>query len=223
VQTSQDVDHQPLVQHIQRRRRLVKDQHLRPQQQRDRHRRPLLHPARELALVGLPHPVDRQSHQTQQLTEMIPALGLAREHALVRVQNVLDLPAYRQHRVERVHRGLENHSHISRAQCIEFGFVHRRQASAAEPDLARDDPARRRDDIQQRVGQGRLAATRLADDRMNLTGANLQADVLDCTDITECDSQVVHIDDGFVAGHHWTRSRGLNRLSSAREKNTNAT
>ena len=57
VQVVDEVDDRPLGEDVERGRRLVEDQHLRPEQQAHRDEHPLAHSAGELVRIGLEHPV----------------------------------------------------------------------------------------------------------------------------------------------------------------------
>ncbi len=67
---------------------------------------------------------------------------------LVRLDRVDDLVADGHHRVERVHRALEDHRDLAPAEALELGVGHRQHVLAAEADLAAGDDGRRLEQAQ---------------------------------------------------------------------------
>ena len=97
---------------VERRRRLVGDQQLRPAGEGDRDRDPLAHPARELVRVGAQGlAAVRDAHLLEQLERA--ALGGAAVEAEVEPHVLGQLPPDREHRVERRHRVLEDHREVA--------------------------------------------------------------------------------------------------------------
>ena len=93
------------------------------------------------------------------------------------MNRVDDLIADRHHRVERVHRALEDHRHIAPAKCFEFFLAHRQHISAAEPTSPPVITAGG-EHPHDRVGDGRFAAARFAGQSKTSPGAMVKADVV---------------------------------------------
>ena len=153
--------------HIQRRRRLVHDDDLRPQRQRHRDHDPLPHAARQLVRVaGKPVAAD-----TDHLKELHgPGTALPRGHVRqVRGERVRELSADRPHRVERVHRALQYQGDLRPAQYPQLRVVGREQVlgrldrtvPGVQEHLATGDDARRPQQPGRRHDQRGLTAAAL--------------------------------------------------------------
>jgi hypothetical protein len=98
------IHHLALHDHIQRARRLIRDDQLGTQANRDRHANPLLHAATELVRKHLLH-LPPKPDTMQQL--MDPFLErLARHMQTVVAETIANLLLHPHHRIERIHRAL---------------------------------------------------------------------------------------------------------------------
>ena len=189
-----------LDRHVERGRRLVGDQQLRLAGERHRDHRPLAHPARELVRVVLqPQLRARDPDLVEQLGRAL--VGLLAVHAEVRLERLADLPADRQHRVERGHRVLEDHRDLAAADRAQLLVVQREQVAAVEHRRAARDAAVAREDPEQRERGDALAAARLADDPERLARRDVERDPVDRVDEpalgAEVDVQVVDDEEGL--------------------------
>ena len=102
---------------------------------------------------------------------------------LVQGQGLGDLPADRQHRVQRRHRLLKDHRNVVAAHVAHLGLAKRQQVAAGEADHARYDAAGwRRHEAQHRQRRDALAAAGLADDRQGFARHDMERDAIDSTD-----------------------------------------
>ena len=169
------VEHARLDGHVERRRRLVGDQHLRLAGDRHRDHHPLAHAARELVRV---------------LAQRASGAGMptSSSSSTARVRAApLDIPRWRrstspiwppdgEHRVQRGHRLLEDHRDPPPAHApAPSGRAGPRRPSRARPLTC----ARRPQQAEQRHRGHALAAARLADDRQRAAVLDRERDVLD--------------------------------------------
>ena len=151
---------------VERRRRLVGDQQLRTAGEGDRDRDPLAHPAGELVRVGAEGlgPV-RDAHLLEQLERT--ALGGAAVEAEV-VPDVLgQLPADREHRVQRRHRILEDHREVAPGELAPARGGEGEQVAPVEAHAPLDGGAVRQH-AEQSQHRHRLAAAALPGDAEHL-------------------------------------------------------
>ena len=153
---------------VERRRRLVGDEHRRPVQQRDGDRDALAHAARELVRIGVEPLLGRRDADAH---ERLPG-ALARRlfrHALVRPDRLDHLRVDAQHRVQRRHRILEDHGDALAAQAAQLLL---RQAEQLARRRSRIEPAAMRPgaSMRPRIGKpgDRLARARFADEPQHL-------------------------------------------------------
>ena len=111
---AQEVEDLGLDRHVERGRRLVRDQELRLAGESHRDHRALAHAARELMRVVL------GARFRARNADPVERLGRARlrllaVHVEVRLERLADLPADSQHRVQRRHRVLEDHRDLAPA------------------------------------------------------------------------------------------------------------
>ena len=168
-----------LDRHIERRRRLVRDDELRIARERDRDHDALAHAARELVRILLEAALRiGNAHQLHELDGT--RLRLLLRHAEMDEERLHDLEADRQHRVERCHRLLEDHRDVASPDLAHLVFAEIEQVLPPEQDAARDHSSRRpRKEPHDGERGHRLAATRLADERHDLAGAHPVGDALD--------------------------------------------
>ena len=106
--------------HVERGRRLVHDDQLRLQRERHRDDHALAHAAGELVRVG----ADALAVDADELEDLA---GLCERPALrdllVRAHHVHELVAYAHHRVERVHRALEDHRDVAPAEPAQLALL----------------------------------------------------------------------------------------------------
>src|SRR5205807_1851261 len=108
-----------------------------------------------------------------------PREGAAPVDALVRTHRVDELVAHAHHRVERVHRALEDHRDVAPAEAAKLLGLLADEVLALVEDAAADDPRRRAQDLEHRVRDGGLAAARLAGEPDDLALPNLEVDAVD--------------------------------------------
>ena len=108
LQLADGVEDLRLNGHVQRGRRLIRDQKLRPARQRHRDHHALQHPARQLVWM-LPHHVRRMGNANFFKHLQRNRLGLLPFHGPVHQDGFHDLVADAEHRVERGHRFLKDH------------------------------------------------------------------------------------------------------------------
>jgi hypothetical protein len=163
---------------VQRSGRLVGDQQLRLAGERHRDHHALLLAARELVRVGIePVPRLRDADLVQQFLGA-PASGGA-AHAEVLAQRLGDLLAYRQHRVERRHRILEDHRDTLAAERSHLRLRHPHDIAAFEHDRPGADSAGMRHQTQNRPRGHGFAGPGLSDNGDDLAGADLHAHAVD--------------------------------------------
>ena len=130
----------------------------------------------------------------------------------MRLERLADLPADREHRVERGHRVLEDHRDLAAADRAQLLVVQREQVAAAEHRRAARDATVPREDPEQGERGDALAAARLADDPERLAGSDVERDPVDGVDEpplgAELDVQVVD-DEKRLSSH------GLSTLDRA--------
>ena len=104
-----------LDRHVERRGRLVGDQHARLQRQRHRDHRPLPHPAGEFVRVVVDASLRvGDADRIEQLDRPLARRALARPRRVVRADRLDDLLADRVDGVQRGHRVLEDHRDLAR-------------------------------------------------------------------------------------------------------------
>ena len=97
----------------------------------------------------------------------------------MRAHHVDELVADPQHRVEGVHRALEDHRDVAPAVLAKLLAALVEEVLAPEADLAAGDARRLAEDLQDRVARGALAAAGLAGEAEDLTCVDLEVDVVD--------------------------------------------
>ena len=158
-----------LDRHVERRRRLVGDEHRRRVGNRHGDHPALPHASRELvrvlavALLGIGDADEREQADD-------PPLGFVLVHArVVGADRLRDLRADGQHRVERRHQVLEDHRHVAAADLAELVFRHLEEIATLEDRFAAGNSARwLRNQPQHREHGDALAGAGLADDAEHL-------------------------------------------------------
>ena len=175
----QQVENLRLHGDVQRRRRLVGDQHLRLAGQRHRDHHALAHAAGQLVGILLDpllrrRDTDRPQHLDGPVVRFPPA------EALVQADGLADLVADRVDRVERGHRLLEDHRDIVAAHLAHPRLGRVEQVFAGKADGALGDPARRHRH-QPHDGERRhaLAAAGFADDAQRPARRQIEAQAVD--------------------------------------------
>ena len=174
--------------HVERRRRLVRDQQPRVAGERLRDEHPLAHSPGELVRVGVHLAFRvRQAHPPQQLDAARPRLPPAEPPsaaasrgraaaALVRQDRVHELLPHREDRVQVGHRVLEDHRDLHPAEGAEPRLAGRDQVLAAVEDAPGGDAGRRGGQQAEDALRGhRLAAARLADDAERFARREIEA------------------------------------------------
>ena len=217
--------------HVERRRRLVRDQHFGITRESHRNRGALTHATRELVreAVGA---LGRDPDGLQQLRRLA-ACGRALA-AVVELDRLDDLRADRSYRIERVHRALEDDCKVDPAVRPDRLLAPREYVLAVEQDPPRRARVRRQQAHCRQRGR-RLAAARLADKPEPLAGVDGQRDALDGVQLAavleiEPDMEILDLEQAHSASFPRptsgrnrneraercaTRSRGFNASSSA--------
>ncbi len=168
LQLGEEVEDLRLDRDVERRRRLVRDQHLGHAGQRDGDHHALPHAARELVRIFLePAALVRDMDGAQHLRRAVERRPAAQP--LVQHADLGDLLADGQHGIERRHRVLEDHRDRIAANPPHLRLAELQQVASLEQDPAADDAARRgRDQAQHRERSNALAAAGFADDAQRL-------------------------------------------------------
>ena len=149
-----------LDRHIERRRRLIRDQQCRLARQRHRDHRALAHAARQLMRIR-PRPLARRRDPHRLQHRYRVRAGLVPADSLVQHLHLGNLPPHRHHRIERRHRLLEHHRHPCAPQRPPRRGRLPQHLPPLEPHRPRHCP-RRRHQPHQRQRRHRLAAPALA-------------------------------------------------------------
>src|SRR5205085_1608775 len=219
LQPLEQVDDLRLDRDVERRDGLVGDDEVRVERERTREADPLPLAARELVRVAA-RGVGRQADGDEQLAD--PSAGFPPAGEAVRPQRLADDPPDAVPRVERGERILEDHLHAP-PQGSELAFAERRDVAAVEDDSAAGRPV----EPQDRAADGRLPATRLADEAERLAAADRQRHVVDGADVAdvpvedepapdrEVELEPVELDER-PAGAVRLRGRGAHAVAAAR-------
>ncbi len=190
---------------VERGRRLVGDQERRIEDQRGRDHHALALPAGDLMRIGGVHPLRLgQAHRLQHRQHAAAPLGGA--EIGVDAQNLLDLVADRQHRVQRRHRLLEDHRHPVAAQRPQPLRRRRQNILALQADRARDGLQRPGEQAHHREGGDGFARARFPDDADDLARADAERDVIDSEGAVaaagQSDAQPRDLQDGSLSLAH---------------------
>jgi hypothetical protein len=158
---------------VQRRGRLVSDQNRRVARERERDHHPLAHAARELVRVAVdPLARPRDAHPFEQLHGALQRLLLGQP--LVLLDLLDDLLADLLHRVQRGHRVLEDHGDLGAAHPAQLLLAGADQLGALVVGGALEAGVGRAGQPHQGHGGDGLARARLADDRQDLAGGQVE-------------------------------------------------
>ena len=204
----------PLHDDVERGRRLVHDHELRVERERHGDDHALAHAARELVCVGARAALV-DADEVEQLAGALERVAL--RDVLVRAHHVDELVADAHHRVERVHRALEDHRDVAPAVLAQLLRALRDQVVAAEEDAAADDLGRRAQHLHDAVRDRRLAAAGLAGEAEDLAGGDRQVDAVDRDDVAVGDAEVAHLDERLALGirRHGGSSRSATVTSTS--------
>ena len=162
LQPQQQVDDLGLHGRVERRGRLVRDDHPRRERQRHGDHRPLPHAAGELVRVVVHPPVRaRNAHPAQEFHGPFVRLFLG-DRLVMGPDHLGDLPADLVQRMQAGQRVLEDHRDARTADVPHLVLAERQQVGPVEQGATRYVGARGKPE--QRLRQHRLAASRLADD-----------------------------------------------------------
>ena len=178
-------------------RRLVHDHELRIERERHRDDHALPHSAGELVGVGPGAPLV-DPHEVEQLAG--PLEGVALRDLLVRAHHVDELIADPRHRIERVHRALEDHRDVAPAIAAQLLLALPDQVFAAEENAATGDRGRRAQDLNDAVRDRRLAAAGLARETEDLARDDRQVDAVDRDDVAIGDVEIADLDERLALG-----------------------
>ncbi len=168
-----------LDRHIERRRRLVRDDQVGAEGQRHRDHDALAHPAAELVrIVAHPAPGGRDAHPVHQLgrahARLLPG------HPPVHLEHLPELRPDTQYGIERRQRVLKDHRQLGATNPAPLLVPHPQQIPAVKEDLpARDVPWRRVQNAQDGLRGHRLARTRLPQHGQRLARAHPVTDPVD--------------------------------------------
>ena len=173
-----------LNRHIQRRRRLIRNQHLRIAGQRDGDHHPLPHPAGKLMRkVAQPAFGIRNAHQFQQF--LCPRLRRALVHPHMPDQRLAQLVAHGKHRVERGHRVLKDETDPGAAHRAQLLGGAGQQVHPAEHHPALAHIGRRRGQKpDQRHHGDRFARAAFAHHAQQFAGPERERDRIDRVNLT---------------------------------------
>jgi len=129
------------------------------------------------------------AHHAQQLGPALQRRALI--HGCVRHNSVRDLRADRCHRVERVHGALENDTDTAPTEAAQRLGVHGQDVLAGEANLTAGDARGRLEQARDGIGDGALAAARLAGQAQHLAFTDLERDAVDGAD-RATSGQVLH-------------------------------
>ena len=171
----EQVQHLRLHHHVERRRRLVRQQHSRVAGERHRDRGPLSHAARELVREAA-CARGRNADELEQLTCALVRCAAAGDP--VQLHRLGDLLTDGLDRVERVHRTLKHHRDVTPAVRRDRALAMLEDVLAVEQHAPREARGWRQQ-AHQREDRGRLAAAGLAHEAEPLTGSERERDSLD--------------------------------------------
>jgi hypothetical protein len=176
LQVGEDREDLRLDDHVQRGRRLVGDEQLRPEHERERNHDPLPHAARELVRV-LAEAGRRDPRPPERLQRPLANLAVA-EIGLVLFERLAKVVLDPHQRVQPRHRLLEDQAELGTAQSRELLRGHPDQIPAAVEHLAAGGGALG-EQPEHAAPERRLPAARLADEAEHLAGVDVERDAVD--------------------------------------------
>ena len=186
LQRGQKAEDLRLDGHIERGRRLVRDQEGRAGRERHRDHHPLPHAAGELVGVVAVAPLGLgDPHAPEPLDRLPPdrgraALSRAPAERPVRPDRLGHLVADREHRIQAGHRLLEDHADLASPDLAEPPLARADQLLSSQPHARTGKDTARRLGNQTQDGERRdgLSAARLADERKRLAFTHLERDAI---------------------------------------------
>ena len=186
VDLGEDAEDVVLRDDVERRRRLVEDDDLGLQKEREGDHDALLHPSREFVRIAVHHARSVQPHALQKLRDMAAVLLIGLPHAVI-VRRLVKLLADLHERVEGALRRLKDHGDAAPAIGGERALVERADADfgrvlPAEQNVPFHHLPRRGDVAQDARDERRFAAARFPDDGGDLAADDGERDLVHRTD-----------------------------------------
>src|SRR5580765_2247114 len=197
LQAVDQLDDLRLDRHVERRRRLVRDQHVRVARERHRDHRALAHSARKLVWIIVDARLRiRNADLLQQVDCASARLFLV--GPLVNSNRLGDLHPDGVHRVQRGHRVLEDHRHLVAANVLQLVLVHLEHVSTLVEHLTAEGRVAVSRQAEQRHRSDALPRAGLSHDAEHLAALQLEAHTVDSIDHTifcvELDLEVLYFD-----------------------------
>ena len=167
-----------LSRHVERCRRLVRDQEVRVVDQRHRDHHALAHPARELVRIVVDPPLRLGDPDGLEQLEGARSRD-PRGHVAMQLHRFDELLPDRVHGVQRRHRILEDHRHLVAANPAQLARLRGQQVLALPQGLAARDRVLSRVQAHDRQAGHALAAARLAHDAEGLSLLDRERDAVD--------------------------------------------
>src|SRR5580765_6589571 len=189
-----------LDRHVECRRRLVRDQHVRVARECHRDHRALAHSARKLVWIVVDARLRIRNADLLQKVDCARA-RLFLVGPLVHSNRLADLRPDGVHRVQRGHRILKDHRHLVAANVLELVLVHLEDVSTLVEHLPAEGRIAVSREAEQRHRRNTLPRAGLSHDAEHLAALQLEADTVDRVDHTvfrvELDLEVVYLDQSF--------------------------
>ena len=178
AQRDEQIENLRLDGDVERGRRLVGDQQLRPAGERHRDHHALAHAAGELVRKGLHAPLGiGDADLLQQFDDSFRARAAVEIE--MRLQRLADLEADGEAGIERGHRLLKDHRDVLARDLAAVPRAHRQQIRAVEAHRVGLDLRRQRQQAHHREHRDRLARAGFADDREHLVAIDRHVDAVD--------------------------------------------
>ena len=172
-----------LDRHVERGRRLVRDEEVRLVRECDRDHDALALPAGELMRIGA-EPAARVAEADKLQELQRPCAGLPAAQPAVKREDLADLTVDRVERVERGHGFLEHHGDVVAAHSPDLAIGRRQEIPSLEQDAARRVMrCRVVEELQDGQRRHRLARPGLADQRDRLAGLHVERHAIHGHDI----------------------------------------
>ena len=199
----QQVQHLRLDGDVERRRRLIGDEQLRPPGERNGNHHALLHATRELKRI-----VAQALHRIRNADRLQQTAGFGlglRSAQAVSCQSLDNLRAHRHHRIQAGRRFLEDHADAPTTHLTHGRLRQAQQILTVQPDLAALDASAVGQQARERERSHRLAATGFTQQRIGFTRGNAEIDTIDRAQLgvapIEDNSKVGHAQQGRRRGH----------------------
>ena len=196
AQQQQDLD---LHRCVQRRRRLVGEQQFRPAGKCDGDHRALAQTAGEFMRIGRQPALGRRDlHKVEQFQRPL-ARGVLGD-AFMADDGFGNLLADGEHRVQRRHRLLKHHRHLTPAQLGQIGLAGGDDVVPTDVDRTTEHGFLRRVEAHQRTQRDRFAGAGFTEDAQHLARIEIEAHPVDRVDLAiprdEANRQIPHFDQG---------------------------